>query len=253
MFRLLQRCREPRQAVVRSFICRSMDVLKNFLSVRSARMSRQLSSIVRLTDERRERIDRYFWRQLEAARDIAFKPSVAQFLEDEFLMLLHNRIRMNYPDRDCADTFMRVYNMMPFEWCVNLEQIALRFDSEDELLTIHVPSCCTRPVPINYRKMEFTLCDIPYTANDLYQLYTEQERLQSDIRSIANELALVLNASPTINRVLFDYPKLRAYLPDAYCHVTAAKSSPVLARSAVLQSGLQWMEEMLASKKSENQ
>lgn len=160
---------------------------------------------------------------------------------------------MDYLDRDCADTFMRVYNMMPFEWCANLEQITLRFDSVEEVITIHVPSCCTRPVPINYQKMEFTLCDIPYTANDLYQLYTEQERLQSDIRSIANELALVLRASPTINRVLFDYPKLRAYLPDAYCHVTAAKSSPVLARSAVLQSGLRWMEEMLVSKKSENQ
>lgn len=216
-------------------------------------MSKQLSSIVRLTDERRERIDRYFWRQLESARDIAFRPLVTQFFEDKFLILLQARIRMDYLDRDCADTFMRVYNMMPFEWCANLEQITLRFDSVEEVITIHVPSCCTRPVPINYQKMEFTLCDIPYTANDLYQLYTEQERLQSDIRSIANELALVLRASPTINRVLFDYPKLRAYLPDAYCHVTAAKSSPVLARSAVLQSGLRWMEEMLASKKSENQ
>lgn len=216
-------------------------------------MSKQLSSIVRLTDERRERIDRYFWRQLESARDIAFRPLVTQFFEDKFLILLQARIRMDYLDRDCADTFMRVYNMMPFEWCANLEQITLRFDSVEEVITIHVPSCCTRPVPINYRKMEFTLCDIPYTANDLYQLYTEQERLQSDIRSIANELALVLRASPTINRVLFDYPKLRAHLPDAYCHVTAAKSSPVLARSAVLQSGLQWMEEMLVSKKSENQ
>lgn len=216
-------------------------------------MSKQLPAIARLTDERRERIDRYFWRQLESARDIAFRPLVTQFFEDKFLILLQARIRMDYSDRDRADTFMRVYNMMPFEWCVNLEQIALRFDSEDELLTIHVPSCCTRPVPINYQKMEFTLCDIPYTANDLYQLYEEQERLQSDIRSIANELELVLRASPTINRVLFDYPKLRAYLPDAYCHVTAAKSSPVLARSAVLQSGLQWMEEMLASKKPENQ
>ena len=216
-------------------------------------MSRQLSSIIRLTDERRERIDRYFWRQLESARDIAFKPSVVQFLEDEFSTLLQTRIRMDYPDRDCADTFMRVYNMMPFEWCVNLEQIVLRIDSVEEVITIHVPSCCTRPVPINYQKMEFTLCDIPYTANDLYQLYEEQERLQSDIRSMANELELVLRASPTINRVLFDYPKLRAHLPDAYCHVTAAKSSPVLARSAVLQSGLQWMEKMLASKKSENQ
>lgn len=216
-------------------------------------MSKQLSSIVRLTDERRERIDRYFWRQLESARDIAFRPLVTQFFEDKFLILLQARIRMDYLDRDCADTFMRVYNMMPFEWCANLEQITLRFDSVEEVITIHVPSCCTRPVPINYQKMEFTLCDIPYTANDLYQLYTEQERLQSDIRSIANELALVLRASPTINRVLFDYPKLRAYLPDAYCHVTAAKSSPVLARSAVLQSGLRWMEEMLASKKPENQ
>jgi hypothetical protein len=216
-------------------------------------MSKQLSSIVRLTDERRERIDRYFWRQLESARDIAFRPLVTQFFEDKFLILLQARIRMDYLDRDCADTFMRVYNMMPFEWCANLEQITLRFDSVEEVITIHVPSCCTRPVPINYQKMEFTLCDIPYTANDLYQLYTEQERLQSDIRSIANELALVLRASPTINRVLFDYPKLRAYLPDAYCHVTAAKSSPVLARSAVLQSGLRWMEEMLVSKKSENQ
>lgn len=216
-------------------------------------MSKQLSSIVRLTDERRERIDRYFWRQLESARDIAFRPLVTQFFEDKFLILLQARIRMDYLDRDCADTFMRVYNMMPFEWCANLEQITLRFDSVEEVITIHVSSCCTRPVPINYQKMEFTLCDIPYTANDLYQLYTEQERLQSDIRSIANELALVLRASPTINRVLFDYPKLRAYLPDAYCHVTAAKSSPVLARSAVLQSGLRWMEEMLVSKKSENQ
>lgn len=216
-------------------------------------MSKQLSSIVRLTDERRERIDRYFWRQLESARDIAFRPLVTQFFEDKFLILLQARIRMDYLDRDCADTFMRVYNMMPFEWCANLEQITLRFDSVEEVITIHVPSCCTRPVPINYQKMEFTLCDIPYTANDLYQLYTEQERLQSDIRSIANELALVLRASPTINRVLFDYPKLRAYLPDAYCHVTAAKSSPVLARSAVLQSGLRWMEEMLASKKPKNQ
>lgn len=216
-------------------------------------MSKQLSSIVRLTDERRERIDRYFWRQLESARDIAFRPLVTQFFEDKFLILLQAQIRMDYLDRDCADTFMRVYNMMPFEWCANLEQITLRFDSVEEVITIHVPSCCTRPVPINYQKMEFTLCDIPYTANDLYQLYTEQERLQSDIRSIANELALVLRASPTINRVLFDYPKLRAYLPDAYCHVTAAKSSPVLARSAVLQSGLRWMEEMLASKKPKNQ
>lgn len=216
-------------------------------------MSKQLPAIARLTDERRERIDRYFWRQLESARDIAFRPLVTQFFEDKFLILLQARIRMDHSDRDCADTFMRVYNMMPFEWCANLEQITLRFDSVEEVITIHVPSCCTRPVPINYRKMEFTLCDIPYTANDLYQLYTEQERLQSDIRSIANELALVLRASPTINRVLFDYPKLRAHLPDAYCHVTAAKSSPVLARSAVLQSGLQWMEEMLVSKKSENQ
>lgn len=216
-------------------------------------MSRQLSSIVRLTDERRERIDRYFWRQLEAARNIAFQPAVTRFFENKFSTLLRTRIRMDYPDRDCADTFMRVYNMMPFEWCVNLEQIVLRFDSEEDVIIIHVPSCCTRPVPINYQKMEFTVCDIPYTANDLYQLYEEQERLQSDIRSIANELELVLRASPTINRVLFDYPKLRAYLPDAYCHVTAAKSSPVLARSAVLQSGLQWMEEMLASKKPENQ
>lgn len=216
-------------------------------------MSKQLPAIARLTDERRERIDRYFWRQLESARDIAFRPLVTQFFEDKFLILLQARIRMDYLDRDRADTFMRVYNMMPFEWCVNLEQITLRFDSVEEVITIHVPSCCTRPVPINYRKMEFTLCDIPYTANDLYQLYEEQERLQSDIRSIANELELVLRASPTINRVLFDYPNLRAYLPDAYCHVTAAKSSPVLARSAVLQSGLQWMEEMLASKKPENQ
>lgn len=216
-------------------------------------MSKQLPAIARLTDERRERIDRYFWRQLESARDIAFRPLVTQFFEDKFLILLEARIRMDYSNRDRADTFMRVYNMMPFEWCVNLEQITLRFDSVEEVITIYVPSCCTRPVPINYRKMEFTLCDIPYTANDLYQLYEEQERLQSDIRSIANELELVLRASPTINRVLFDYPKLRAYLPDAYCHVTAAKSSPVLARSAVLQSGLQWMEEMLASKKSENQ
>ena len=216
-------------------------------------MSRQLSSIVRLTDERRERIDRYFWRQLEAARNIAFQPAVTRFFENKFSTLLRTRIRMDYPDRDCADTFMRVYNMMPFEWCVNLEQIVLRFDSEEDVIIIHVPSCCTRPVPINYQKMEFTVCDIPYTANDLYQLYEEQERLQSDIRSIANELELVLRASPTINRVLFDYPKLRAHLPDAYCHVTAAKSSPVLARSAVLQSGLQWMEEMLASKKPENQ
>lgn len=216
-------------------------------------MSGQLSSIVRLTDERRERIDRYFWRQLEAARNIAFQPAVTRFFENKFSMLLRTRIRMDYLDRDCADTFMRVYNMMPFEWCVNLEQIVLRFDSEEDVIIIHVPSCCTRPVPINYQKMEFTVCDIPYTANDLYQLYEEQERLQSDIRSIANELELVLRASPTINRVLFDYPKLRAYLPDAYCHVTAAKFSPVLARSAVLQSGLQWMEEMLASKKPENQ
>lgn len=215
-------------------------------------MSKQLPAIARLTDERRERIDRYFWRQLESARDIAFRPLVTQFFEDKFLILLEARIRMDYSNRDRADTFMRVYNMMPFEWCVNLEQITLRFDSVEEVITIHVPSCCTRPVPINYQKMEFTVCDIPYAANDLYQLYEEQERLQSDIRSIANELELVLRASPTINRVLFDYPKLRAYLPDAYCHVTAAKSSPVLARSAVLQSGLQWMEEMLASKKPEN-
>lgn len=216
-------------------------------------MSKQLPAIARLTDERRERIDRYFWRQLESARDIAFRPLVTQFFEDKFLILLEARIRMDYSNRDRADTFMRVYNMMPFEWCVNLEQIVLRFDSEEDVIIIHVPSCCTRPVPINYQKMEFTVCDIPYTANDLYQLYEEQERLQSDIRSIANELELVLRASPTINRVLFDYPKLRAHLPDAYCHVTAAKSSPVLARSAVLQSGLQWMEEMLASKKPENQ